>query len=433
MNQARAKQFLKSYGINNGHQECPVCVSRGVRNNKHRHFSTNYQRQVCSAAGETEIYCPICQDRHAVNLVDCPRVKAIISSSTLNGFWQAEEWTGTEKYHVEVEAVGGLTLLGARRLWKQLYENVPKPVDCHLTVGLNDVIHLSKMKQAEGLTPEEDTQRKVDIFMAKVQAIYEETVAHTARHKLDSPNGFSIGTLLRPPQLYRLDGTTVKYGETQNALLDGINKEIDIFNARVRSEQNKVLGGTGQNPVVTGMENYGIHYRKKKARHFLHWFREEDVKWKLHLKPKYQAKAAKSILHFFKKNTTNVSQYYDDTTPPSEQPTAPPPPPSPTPPPPAPIPPPPSILQTEPQPASTSVITTTTDTPSGATTSSGQTTLGTTTTPGQPATSVPALPPAYRTLEGLKNRRRELQIKNEIKRARDRSAKSATMNNKKRK
>ena len=329
-------------------------------------------------------------------------------------------------------------------MWKQLYENVPKPVDCHLTVGLNDVIHLSKMKQAEGLTPEEDTQRKVDIFMAKVQAIYEETVAHTARHKLDTPNGFSIGTLLRPPQLYRLDGTTVKYGETQNALLDGINKEIDTFNARVRSEQNKLLGGTGQNPVVTGMENYGIHYRKKKARHFLHWFREEDVKWKLHLKPKYQAKAAKSILHFFKKNTTNLSQYYDDTTPPPELPTAPPPPPPtpppPTPPPLAPIPPPPSILQTEPQPALTSVITTTTDTPSRATT-----TLGTTTTSGRPTTSVLALPPDCRTLEGLKNRRRDLQIKNEldrrrdlqikneIKRARDRSAKAAKMNKKKRK
>ena len=144
MNQLRIKTFSEHYGIDHGGRECPVCVSRGVRGMRHRHFSSLYHQQRCIAAGETRMNCAICQDRHDVVLATEESTKVIISSSTLNGFWQAEEWTGTEKYHIVFEAVGGLKLAGAKRLWKAMFDNVPRPVDCHLCVGLNDVIHLAR-------------------------------------------------------------------------------------------------------------------------------------------------------------------------------------------------------------------------------------------------------------------------------------------------
>ena len=104
--------------------------------------------------------------------------------------------------------MGGLKLAGAKRLWQALYDNVPRPVDCHLCVGLNDVIHLARLTQAPGLTAEEENLRKVEVFMSRVEDIYNVTVAHTARHGLDTPNKFSIGTLMRPPQLYKCNATS---------------------------------------------------------------------------------------------------------------------------------------------------------------------------------------------------------------------------------
>ena len=116
---------LPSYGTEDRTRPCRVCASRGAPAAFHKHFSTNYLRQRCIAAGSNLMECPVCQDLHTTDLLATPRVKAFFSSSTCNGFWKDPSWEGTEKYHIDVEAVGGLKILAGRRMWQQLYHDLP--------------------------------------------------------------------------------------------------------------------------------------------------------------------------------------------------------------------------------------------------------------------------------------------------------------------
>ena len=248
MNQLKLHRHLPSYGTEDTSRDCRVCLSRGVARQRHRHFSTAFLRQRCIAAGRSNMECPVCQDLHTTD-IDTDRLKTIMSSSTLNGFWKDKEWKGSANYHVEHEAVGGLKILGGRRIWRQLYDDLPKNVDTHLTIGLNDVLQISQFGDDHSLSGPEQVQKKVDIFMTRVEAFYATTQQHARRHKLDSPNRFSISSLLRPPQLYQFPGNPQRPGPHYNALLDGINAAIDAYNAKIRAEHNERVGGN----LVPGM------------------------------------------------------------------------------------------------------------------------------------------------------------------------------------
>ena len=226
MSYLRLRRHLPSYGTEDRYRDCRVCHSRDVPNKRHKHFSTAYLRQRCIAVGSKTMECPVCQDLHTTDILATPRVKSFISSSICNGFWKDDAWAGTNKYHIEVEAVGGLKIMGGRRLWRQLYDDLPRNVDTHLTVGLNDVLQIIKMADDPNLTGQEQLERKVNIFMERVRTFYNTTQQHAHRHKLDSKNRFSLSTLLRPPQLYQFAGNPKRAGPHYNTLLDAINAAI---------------------------------------------------------------------------------------------------------------------------------------------------------------------------------------------------------------
>ena len=48
-------------------------------------------------------------------------------------------------------------------------------IDTHLTVGLNDVLHLTNMAENNNLDEEEQLARKVEIFMSRVRDFYNTT------------------------------------------------------------------------------------------------------------------------------------------------------------------------------------------------------------------------------------------------------------------
>ena len=306
MNQLKLHRHLPSYGTEDNSRDCRVCLSRGVARQRHRHFSTAFHRQRCVAAGSSNMECPVCQDLHTADICSTPRVKVFMSSSTCNGFWKDEEWTGTDKYHVEHEAVGGLKILGGRRIWRQLYDNLPKNVDTHLTIGLNDVLQIRGLADDQSLTIQEQVQRKVDIFMARVEAFYTTTEQHALHHQLDTFNRFSISSLLRPPQLYQMAGNPQRPGRHYNMLLDEINKAIDAFNSKIRAEHNEREGGN----LVPGMDMWGLRMKRKKMQHVFSHFREKEITNMLHLVPKKQAMAAARIITYFQTCTPNPTGQY---------------------------------------------------------------------------------------------------------------------------
>ena len=177
--------------------ECVVCRKRGMFRLKHKHFSTVYQRQVVTAAGRDVMDCAVCQTSHSAKPTST-RVKVLFSSSTCNGWYQAKDWTGTDNYHVDVEAVGGLTLPLGERMWKTMYDDYAGNVDTHIVVGLNDVLALARMPDNPRLSKEEQTAQKVKIFMERVQSWYNTSEEQAARHNLAPANRLSLSTLPRP-------------------------------------------------------------------------------------------------------------------------------------------------------------------------------------------------------------------------------------------
>ena len=110
--------------------------------------------------------------------------------------------------------------------------------------------------------------------MSALENWYNESEEHAAKHNLESPNRFSISRLARPPQLYRLPGTTVtdpsrprepgrkQDWPTQNELIDGINNAINKFNTAVRTANNEILGSAGKRPVVPGLDLLGMRTKR---------------------------------------------------------------------------------------------------------------------------------------------------------------------------
>ena len=99
-----------------------------------------------------------------------------------------------------------MTLPLGNKIWRNLYDNLPMNIDTHLTVGLNDVLELTRMAMDQSLSDEERLAKKVSIFMDRVRDFYHATQQHADRMKLNSKNRFSLSTLLRAPQMYELPG-----------------------------------------------------------------------------------------------------------------------------------------------------------------------------------------------------------------------------------
>ena len=286
---------------------CVVCASRGFPNVRHKHFSSVYQQQVCVDGGRTTMECPVCQSVHSV-IRHAPRVKAIFSSSTMAGWYTSDLWQGSGNYHVDVETMGGAKIMQGRKMWETIYGSVVKGVDTHVVFGLNDLISLINLpvNSRLNLPPGQEIQRKVDIFMSRLESWYDATRQHRLRHNLDQPNRFSVSNLLRPPQLYRAPGNKSQDWATHNTLVDEINKSINQFNMMIRTEQGEILGGAESFPVVISLKNVG--WRKNssgKQQHAWKLWRELDPCQKLHLVPDEQAKVMNRIVKFLKLNTPN--------------------------------------------------------------------------------------------------------------------------------
>ena len=195
-----------------------------------------------------------------------------------------------------------MTLPLGNKIWRNLYDNLPMNIDTHLTVGLNDVLQLTRMAMDKSLSDEEKLAEKVRLFMDRVRAFYQTTQQHAHRMNLGSRNRFSLSTLLRAPQMYELPGDPKRSWPTHNSLIDAINAAIDDFN----QEHDEILGGHGKFPVVPGMDMWGIRRNsRKKMEHVLNHFRETEENRMLHLIPKKQARASGRVIKFFKLCTPN--------------------------------------------------------------------------------------------------------------------------------
>ena len=175
------------------------------------------------------------------------------------------------------------------------------------------MLQIIQMDDDPSLDETEQIQRKVNIFMQRVVTFYNTTQQHAHRHKLDSKNRFSISTLLRPPQLYQFAGNPKRSGPHYNRLLDEINAAIVNFNQEVRTEHKEILGGEGKNPVVPGMDMWGLRRNSRgKTQHVFNHFREKQEEIMLHLVEQKQARAVARVVKFFKLCTPNpLGQYLD--------------------------------------------------------------------------------------------------------------------------
>ena len=255
--------------------------------------------------------CPVCQAEHQAMVMSTPRLKVVFSSSTLGGFYKADNWNGTDGYHIDVETIGGAKIMFGKMMWQNIYNDLAFNIDTHCVYGLNDVLQLSRMPDIPNITAEEQTARKVNIFMERVESWYEATKKHRLNHNLETPNRFSFSSILRPPQLYSLPGNSYQDWPTFNGLIDNINTAIDQFNVRVRTENREILGGEGSFPVTVRMCNLGMRSRRGKMTHNLKLWREDEASQKLHLVPNEMASAMTRVTKFFKLNTPNApSQYF---------------------------------------------------------------------------------------------------------------------------
>ena len=230
------------YGTEDRSRECPVCASRGFRNVRHKHFSTSYQRQKVKSRGETAMNCAVCQGRHPAD-IETERIKSLFTSSTLFGHYKDPNWTGTDGYHMEEEAMGGAKLEFQRKVWNHIYKDVPMGIDTHVVSGLNDILQIINIPSNPALPLEEQIEVKTAVFMERIRSWWRTTKEHAARHGLETPNRFSVATVLRPPQLYRLPGNKNQWWVTHNDLIDSINRAIDDSNYEVRTEMTFLAGG----------------------------------------------------------------------------------------------------------------------------------------------------------------------------------------------
>ena len=89
------------------------------------------------------------------------------------------------------------------------------------------------------------------------------TQDHSNCHNLETPNKFSLSSLICPPQLYSYPGNPRQNWVTFNPLIDKTNSYIDVFNTDVRTAHGEILGGEGSYKVVAGLQHMGC--RKKRA------------------------------------------------------------------------------------------------------------------------------------------------------------------------
>ena len=140
---------------------------------------------------------------------------------------------------------------------------------------------------------------------------YNVTQDHSTYHNLETPNKFSMSTLICPPQIYSYPGNPRQNWVTFNSLIDKINSHIDVFNTDVRTAHGEILGGEGSYKVVAGLQYMGCRKKRGRYVHAFNQWREKVPQQKLHLKPSGQAKALDKCITHFKLNTPNgPSQYY---------------------------------------------------------------------------------------------------------------------------
>ena len=283
-----------------------MCVSRGLHNVKHRHFSSAYQRLMCINNGAGTMQCPICQYEHPLGIMCTPRLKTIWCSSTLHNAYQAAAWDGTAGYHVDVESLCGAKIALGSTLWQATYGETPMNIDTHLVFGLNDIIAMVRRDPSDSDTV---IQQHVADFMARLQVWYNHTVDHATKHGLESPNRFSVSPVLKAPQLYNHPGNKGQNWPSHNKLIDTINKEISQFNKLIRVA---VGDDEEETEAVAGLANLGSRKRNSKSprAHAGKQWRELQFNRKLHLGPRLQAKALEMCVKHLQFNTPNDEKQF---------------------------------------------------------------------------------------------------------------------------
>ena len=315
---------LPEYGHEDARAECKVCVSRGIHNNRHRHFSSAYHREISIAVGRSFLDCPICQTAHPTQVTGL--LKAIFTSSTLHNTYRAESWRGTvtEKgaFHVDMESICGGTIAMGITLWERTYGNITMNIDTHIVMGINDILRLIRSDSAGRVRT---TKQKVSSFMKDLQMWYNITVDHSTRHGLHSPNRFSVSRLIKPPQLYHLPGNKDQHWLTHNNLINGVNLQIEQFNQSIQFCHGDI---DGRKSTVAGLANIGIRKNKGGMKeHQARSWREKKMEKKLHLGNSLQAKSLRMCVRFLATQTPiPPNQYHQPPNPSSAIPTPPSPP-----------------------------------------------------------------------------------------------------------
>ena len=231
-----------------------------------------------------------------------------------------------------------------KTLWELTYADLRINVDTHVVMGLNDLLALIRQKEHNDkfrFVPTVSIDDQVKSFMAPLEDWYNLTVKHATDHDLLNPNRFTVSTLVRPPQLYKLPGNRNKMLQTwptHNELIDRINNEIRSFNqldlaatgdSQVDGGVMQVDGGVmqvdggvrqvdGGDMQVDGGAKFvpnlaGLGNRKSSQglrQHTGVQWREKRADRKLHLGMALQAKALDMCVGYLRDHTPNQPSQY---------------------------------------------------------------------------------------------------------------------------
>ena len=262
----------------------------------HRHFSSLRQRELAGVEAPSSYYlCPSCKSCHLP--YPEPRIKVIVSDSTLHQFFAPPDYLASKQYEGDVMHVDYITIPGASidtlsRAFRLDYidKNHPKPLDVVLVAGYNDII--------KGQTKQNIMNsflKFTDLVKSAGSSLYQES------------NTVVVSDLMYAPQLswFPDDGKihsnhrgnqVEKLNWLNQALLDlnkhnGITEFHRLHEYGMHCYTRKYIDQNGQE-----------HHRKIKSHRFELW-RESDCTKMLHLTNDQRFKLGAALNKYFVQRT----------------------------------------------------------------------------------------------------------------------------------
>ena len=271
---------------------CHMCTGEANKCIRHTHFSTQELRTfaICYT-GKNTFMCPVCRVLEPVRFNEEASRRLVLTDSTLYGVWdQAKLPANTE--HFEIEAIVGGRVRDLTRALKANYLYLPQRLEIIVVAGLNNI--------GEGQVPEKIVEEMQDMKEAVKQ--------HSLTYGHSKPSYVAFATLLIPPKFCSLyipenapnltewvPGPRFinRYGD-----IEAVNKRIKEINLGDNLRYIN-LHLQGVKLFKSGTIQHKFDTLPGKER----FWREEEVRRKLHLTMENRLKVVSNIMNCFKANS----------------------------------------------------------------------------------------------------------------------------------